>query len=72
MKNSVGNMKVMPKQDLIIGKIKKCCNDAIDCYDDCMFFSEEYDECIFRVLGLDSPDRWEREEDDESIIFNKS
>ena len=61
MKNSVGNVKVMTKQDLIIGKIKKCCNDAIDCYDDCMFFSEEYDECIFRVLGLDSPDRWERE-----------
>lgn len=51
----------MIKQDLIIGKIKKCCDDAIDCYDDCMFFSEEYDECIFRVLGLDSPDRWERE-----------
>ena len=62
----------MTKQELIIGKIKKCCDDAIDCYDDCMFFSEEYDECIFRVLGLDSPDRWEHEEDDESIIFNKS
>ena len=62
----------MTKQELIIGKIKKCCDDAIDCYDDCMFFSEEYDECIFRVLELDSPDRWEREEDDESIIFNKS
>ena len=53
----------MTKQELIIGKIKKCCDDSIDCYDDCMFFSEEYDECIFRVLGLDSPDRWEREED---------
>jgi hypothetical protein len=51
----------MTKQELIIRKIKKCCDDAIDCYDDCMFFSEEYDECIFRVLGLDSPDRWERE-----------
>jgi hypothetical protein len=61
MKNSVGSAKVMTKQDLIFGKIKKCCDDAIDCYDDCMFFSEEYDECIFRVLGLDSPDRWECE-----------
>ena len=50
----------MIKQELIIGKIKKCCNDAIDCYDDCMFFSEEYDECIFRVLGLGSPVEWER------------
>ena len=45
----------MTKQELIIGKIKKYCDD------NCMFFSEEYDECIFRVLGLDSPDRWERE-----------
>ena len=51
----------MTKQELIIGKIKKCCDDAIDCYDDCMFFSEEYDECIFRVLGLGSPVEWERE-----------
>ena len=55
----------MIKQELIIGKIKKCCDDAIDCAidgeDNCVFFSEEYDECIFRVLGLDSPDRWERE-----------
>lgn len=53
----------MTKQELIIGKIKNCCDDAIDCYDDCMFFSEEYDECIFRVLGLGSPVEWEREED---------
>ena len=49
-------------KQLIIGKIKKCCDDAIDCYDDCMFFSEEYDECIFRVLGLGSPAEWERHE----------
>ena len=64
MKNSVGNVKVMTKQELIIGKIKKCCDDSIDCYDDCMFFSEEYDECIFCILGLDSPVGWEREEND--------
>ena len=53
----------MIKQELIIGKIKKYCDDTIDCDDNCMFFSEEYDECIFRVLGLDSPIKWEREED---------
>ena len=51
----------MTKQELIIGKIKKCCDDTIDCDDNCPFFSEEYDECIFLVLGLGSPDRWERE-----------
>lgn len=54
----------MTKQELIIGKIQKCCDDAIDCDDNCMFFSEEYDECIFRVLGLDSPIEWEREGND--------
>ena len=53
----------MTKQELIIGKIKNYCDDAIDCDDNCMFFSEEYDECIFRVIGIDSPVEWEREED---------
>ena len=62
----------MTKQELIIRKIKKYCDDTIDCGDNCMFFSEEYDECIFCILGLDSPVGWEREVDDESIIFNKS
>lgn len=54
----------MTKQELIIGKIKKCCGDAIDCGDNCMFFSEKYDECIFKVLGLESPVEWERESND--------
>ena len=54
----------MTEQELIIGKIKKCCDYAIDCEDNCMFFSEEYDECIFRVLGLGSPYEWECKEND--------
>ena len=51
----------MTKQELIIGKIKKYCDDTIDCDDNCMFFSDEYDGCIFRGLGIDSPVEWERE-----------
>ena len=54
----------MTNQEQIIEKIQKCCDDAMDCEDNCMFFSDEYDECIFRVLGLGSPCEWEREGND--------
>lgn len=30
----------MTKQELIIGKIQKCCDDAIDCDDNCMFLAK--------------------------------
>lgn len=51
----------MTNQEQIIEKIQKCCDYAIDCGDNCMFFSEKYDECIFHVLGLGSPYEWECE-----------
>lgn len=53
----------MTKQELIVEKIQRCCDEAVDCDDNCMFFSEDYDECIFKVLGLGSPDEWECDEE---------
>lgn len=58
-----GSVKTLTKQELIFRKIKKYCGDAIDCDDNCVFFSEKYDECIFKVLGLESPVEWECDED---------
>ena len=55
------SVKRMTNQEQIIEKIQKCCDYAIDCGDNCMFFSEKYDECIFHVLGLGSPYEWECE-----------
>ena len=51
----------MTKQE-VGNKIIRICDRQIDC-DDCPFFSEQYDECIYQVLGMDSPMEWEDDED---------
>ena len=50
----------MNKQE-VGNKIVNICNNQVDCDGDCPFFSEQYDECIYRVLGMDSPIEWEDE-----------
>jgi hypothetical protein len=42
----------------VIEKIKDIC-DGYVVENDCPFFDDEHDDCIFHLYGLDNPFKWE-------------